>query len=718
VSRIVRRVPFHQFEKSWPGSDFEKSWPGSDQLVINTRLWGAEENDGATEDVIEDAIEEAIGGVINDMIENAIEDVIEEETKDIMEDEEDIVEEEVASGRGEVGKENSEEGEEEKEDDGIPVIESLGIKEVHEHKWYIVQCIAGTEMSTLQKILKVVPKTPGATEDITKIVVPTRKSGTSVGKTVKLTNAVIYPAYIFLYMKLTNRAYEAVGGTPGVGSWVGDSKGFEMIRARNKAGELVYKRKKVFSRGLTVPRPLTPEEINGFKLLGRKGKKASEANRKAAEFAIGTMIKCTSGNWEGDVGAVRLVRDGKVVVRFWAYGNQADIYLSPDQIRNLTPHEVAAGYEEPTPQSQEDVNTVLGIEPRKKLDSRGRESGIDFYAGRGSTRNRRQDRVARGEYGNDRRGKEALERRNWEKYKENNPGNVGQGSTRGGDRAGDGIREFTQEDPTADADAHWGLKSAAGGEGGTDHDWSSFAEKSATKKEKKNGGNDDDFFEDLMNELSKSMGGGVETFNAGNDDKRNNAPRQLRLQTSDDDFFEEIMGQLSGDFGYAAGDRAPTANGLDETKSDSDDFFDELMDCLDGPATSSKGKRGSPASAQNSSSAGEIFDDLMGELTADLEAPLPATGKETRAEMLVGNDDAFFDSLMGDLEATMGMDEVVKTKKSMIESPKSPLRSSSAPTSSSEELSKFTVPKLKEKLRERGLPVSGRKQELIDRLLN
>ena len=46
----------------------------------------------------------------------------------------------------------------------------------------------------------------------------------------------------------------------------------------------------------------------------------------------------------------------------------------------------------------------------------------------------------------------------------------------------------------------------------------------------------------------------------------------------------------------------------------------------------------------------------------------------------------------------------------LIEADSSPLDESA--------LSTLTVPELKEKLREAGLPVSGRKSELIERLLN
>jgi len=651
----------------------------------------------------------------DDIIEE--EDDIIEEGDDIIEEEDDIIEEDAAAESGATGDGDVEEEkeEEEEEDDGIPLIDSLGIKEVHELKWYIIQCVAGKEMPTLQKILKVVPKTPGATKDIRKIVVPTRKSGTSVGKTVKLDDAVIYPAYIFMNMKLTNLAYDAVSRTPGVGSWVGDAKGYEMQRVKDKTGKLVLKRRKVFSRGLTVPRPLTDDEIQGFNLLKKKGKKVSEEDEAASNFDIGTMVRVVQGNWKGDVGAVRLVRDGKIVVRFWSYGNQADIYLDPRHVVELTGAELAAGYETPVATTQEEVDEATGKKPRRKDgwgdDGRGQQGGglpgAAAVRGGPRERNRRQDRVARGE--NSWRDDGATEKANWDGYQAKESFLQGRN-----ERAGDRIRDSPPRDDVraeSDVDGQWGRGGRNDDDGGRNLDWQSFAE--PTKKSRKERKvDDDDFFEGLMDELSAAAAGPGGGQNVGGPP----------TPSPDDDFFEEIMGQLSEDYGGTASGAAPSGGGgVAKARSD-DDFFDDLMGQLEeGTAGSATGLAAGGGKAATPAAMGtddDFFDGLMDSLTSDLSPP-PGV-----------DDDEFFDSIMGDLEAAAegrraGSDNVGVAPAMAQDYAVAPPASVESPTASApsvppaappQDLSKFTVVTLKEKLKERGLKVSGKKQELINRL--
>jgi hypothetical protein len=153
----------------------------------------------------------------------------------------------------------------------------------------------------------------------------------------------------------------------------------------------------------------------------------------------------------------------------------------------------------------------------------------------------------------------------------------------------------------------------------------------------------------------------------------------------------------------------------------------------------------------NESSTGKLSeDDFFASLMTDLNAspslrsesllsPYSALGKETNEESLRQDDD-FFANLEAELEASMRSGSTPKKenpepppegtlgdkRKQSIEVPlviSSPSTDETSkfrslvPTSMSD-LSKNTVPTLKDMLRERGLKVSGTKSELVERLLS
>lgn len=93
--------------------------------------------------------------------------------------------------------------------------------------------------------------------------------------------------------------------------------------------------------------------------------------------------------------------------------------------------------------------------------------------------------------------------------------------------------------------------------------------------------------------------------------------------------------------------------------------------------------------------------------------------KEWRVEAVVeAEEDDFFKDLDAaldeELSDTESEEEEYSEEEEEEEEATTPTTSSSI---SEEELSQCTIPVLKEKLREAGLPVSGKKSELIERLL-
>lgn len=286
------------------------------------------------------------------------------------------------------------------------------------------------------------------------------------------------------------------------------------------------------------------------------------------------------------------------------------------------------------------------------------------------------------------------------------------------ERAGDRIRDSPPRDDVraeSDVDGQWGRGGQNDDDGGRNLDWQSFAE--PTKKSRKERKvDDDDFFEGLMDELSAAAAGPA----LGGERNVGGPP----TPSPDDDFFEEIMGQLSEDYGGTASGAAPSGGGgVAKARSD-DDFFDDLMGQLEeGTAGSATGLASGGRKAATSAAMGtddDFFDGLMDSLTSDLSPP-PPPGVD---------DDEFFDSIMGDLEAAAegrraGGDDVGAAPamaQDYAVAPPAPVESPTAaapsipPAAPPQDLSKLTVVTLKGKLKERGLKVSGKKQELIDRL--
>ena len=66
----------------------------------------------------------------------------------------------------------------------------MDIPEDEDCGWYICQCIAGTENSVKAQLEQVVPKTPGAMEDIAQFCVPCRLAGDS-----RMDKVSIYRSY-------------------------------------------------------------------------------------------------------------------------------------------------------------------------------------------------------------------------------------------------------------------------------------------------------------------------------------------------------------------------------------------------------------------------------------------------------------------------------------------------------------------------------------------
>lgn len=439
--------------------------------------------------------------------------------------------------------------------------------------------------------------------------------------------------------------------------------------------------------------------------------------------------------------------------------------MDPGDVRKLSEIEVLKGLQGPTqPVTQRDFDNPGRDDNRYQPNVRQgpgtfRGELMSTVKGARGPRNRREDRVQRGQAGdffgraeNERRREE----RNWEWYKENRRGNAGV-------VADDewqyrpGSRHKERDDSTlSDVDSQWGRappkrqqRHERRQESDEDNvsrrsndDWGKFVSPATAPAQS----DEDDFFASLMTDLSKDLNSGESGSN-----RRSQQREPSRLSTfsevnEEDNFFASLMAEIS--------DEGESGSATEDSGSSMfvDDFFSSL-DISDRKSGTDKAK--APTESNTDFDEGDLFDsfdvvdtksdsddaDIFGFLDLD-KKPQPANKGETPT----GDEDDFFASLEEELESTLegakstgalddddddlfaslkeegsaklssdndvynGSDDGIASSKN------SAKKNTERPSMNIQDLGKLKVPELKEMLRERGLKVSGNKAELIDRL--
>ena len=215
-------------------------------------------------------------------------------------------------------------------------------------------------------------------------------------------------------------------------------------------------------------------------------------------FEVGQYVKILDGPHTGEDGIVRKFRDGKIGVRMFTYGSQFDAMFEAKQLYKMNELEVARGLTGPERSiTQEEFNEKMGLPPPRR---RG-EGGPRRTLGRGesNTRNRRQDRIARGD-----RGREGRNTFDAAKYKEKSEAELWD----------------TFED----------MESSSRGR----RDRNIFDDNSGKRMGKTttdSAAGEDDFFNDLMNELADDLG----------EKKASKQERRSDKFDDDDDFFAALV---------------------------------------------------------------------------------------------------------------------------------------------------------------------------------
>ncbi len=617
--------------------------------------------------------------------------------------------------------------------------------------WYLMNCIVGSEMDLLGQAKHVTKDLPF--ELVEKLVVPTERKLRSHGKKHNVVEVkVMYPGYVFCKMRICAETYEPLQQLPLCRSW--------MAGTVNQKG---------YKKLPPAPIALSDEEVSKFKGLEEqteamydkygedytgKGDDGMDLIHQYEGYRVGNMVKILDGNFKGEDGEVRRLKDEMIMVRLYTYGTVLDQWFSPKDIRPMTDAEAMKGLTGPSaPINQDEFDHSIGKEPKNRdLGGRGtpRSKMLGLGGGEG-TRMRRQDRISRGERGNSDlygRSKQQVreEEENWRQFREEQRASQQQ-------KRGDlwGIKERSSWDSGDDAaqytDNGWKSgrqirKERKSKESGAEsksfqdaidggEDWDFFASTSNAQEEDGDTKQEDDFFASLMTELSDSM---VEV---------------------EDDFMSELSDSLDGHNG-SKGNGRQTVSGATQASSDDgstadDDFFNDLMtnlsETLDDSPQSGKEVSDSSRSfeqpqSKSSKKEDDFFNDLMSQLSDSsdeglFESRSDGSDDDDDDRNTKRSDDDFFASLEADLNESLmessdvndgihnsdhqqvhfeDFDENIEHDSHRKQKKQSETTHNLQVVTESD-LSKNTVASLKEMLKERGLKVSGKKAELISRLL-
>ena len=189
-------------------------------------------------------------------------------------------------------------------------------------QWYILNCATGNEM-TCKKLLEIKISKLNLWSEVLEIVVPTQAMSSTRGKKVYANHRTLYPSYVFLYMIMGPDVHNALINTDHVINFVGRDHGVYNNGGSGMTG----------ARGFVSPIPLTEREIDGFQLRTAEGAKLDDPT---LGFTIGEFVEVTEGPNAGERGAVRLVRNGMVVVRLYAYGQRMDLEFAPEIVKKVS----------------------------------------------------------------------------------------------------------------------------------------------------------------------------------------------------------------------------------------------------------------------------------------------------------------------------------------------------------------------------------------------
>jgi transcription antitermination factor NusG len=587
--------------------------------------------------------------------------------------------------------------------------------------WYVMNCVAGSEMDLLAQAKHVTKDHPP--ELIEKLSVPTERHLRSHGKSQKVVEVrVMYPGYCFVKMRCCAETYEPLQELPLCRSW--------MAGTVNQKG---------YKKLPPAPICLSDEEVSKFIGLEEateemyqkfgedytgRGDSGEDLLAQYEGYEVDGMVKILSGNFKGEDGVVKRLKNGQIMVRLFTYGNVNDQWFDVKEIRPMTDAEAMKGLSgPPKPVDQDEFDISIGKKPKQREN--GRTMRKDLYdsarGGGGGDRNRRQDRISRGETGGKdifgRTEQEASEEeQNWRQFREERRAEQQQ-------KRGDmwGIKERTSWDAGDDAasmgsDGKWKsgreerkerkkreaqtVADAVSGDG----DWDLF---SSDAQVGSGSGEEDDFFNSLMSELSDNLDAPSPSSAPAPVSASAPAPASAaKSETADDDFFASLMDELSDSMDSDSDEKeqAPLKPKTKPSETfEEDDFFASLEADL---------SQSLSAESTTAPDTGSGDDDFFASLESELSDSLGEGKEGDYGKKDVSGEDTGDDDFFASLESSLSND----VEASQIVSEPKPSGKSKNSNDGGQDLTKLKVPDLKQMLKARGLKVSGKKSELIERL--
>ena len=361
--------------------------------------------------------------------------------------------------------------------------------------WYILQCYVGNELwcgETLKEILSY-PENAEAKSRVDEILVPTEKVASTRGKKVYHKDRIIYPGYVFVKWRPDQNSWAVLTKVPKVANFVGDDKGM-----RNGIGDVV-----VGYKGAVTPTPLTEREVEGMLKIHQEGQDVG-LDSIVDNYALGDIVAVVKGDLTGERGLIRSVKNDQLIIRLTGGTSAFDVPLDPDQVRLLTPEEIAS-----MEQAEELAQARADAAAREAAEREARRSGEADYgrgdAGLASRRQRRADRKQDEVYDVDDGAGRAARRSRWDTMAEASAreGSLGFGSAVDKDLDED---EYTTAEDDPD-DALLGQPSEA----------------------------DDAFFDSLFASM-------------GDDEKPKKEKSRKAEAASDDDLLRSLLSDDGGDF--------------------------------------------------------------------------------------------------------------------------------------------------------------------------
>jgi transcriptional antiterminator NusG len=179
-------------------------------------------------------------------------------------------------------------------------------EESHEEEmnWYVIHTFAGQEEKIRDRILDIVDK-EGLSDQIQDVVVPTNEVTEIKQGDKKEVEKQLYPGYVFIQMRMTDRNWQRMRGIDGVTGFVGTQMN---------------------------PIPLKETEMGDVMSQISEGKSQLEV-----EFSVGDTVRIISGAMEEMTGTVKEVdiEKTKLHVSVDMFGRSTPVELDFDQAEKL-----------------------------------------------------------------------------------------------------------------------------------------------------------------------------------------------------------------------------------------------------------------------------------------------------------------------------------------------------------------------------------------------